>query len=81
MESARSWGSWPQGAEELAEWRCLSVDMGQSPVCLPPGALTHTLPALWGGLEASLTYTVEGAVGVDTLAPETPVSDCTLVHI
>lgn len=25
MEGTRNWGSWPQGAEELAGWRCLSV--------------------------------------------------------
>lgn len=47
----------------------------------PPRALTHTLPTLCGGLEASLAQTVEGALSVDTLPPETPVSDCTLVHI
>lgn len=64
------------GPRELRSWQgggaCLSM------WCR---ALTHTLPALRGGLEASLTHTVEGAVGVNTLAPETPVRDCTLVHI
>lgn len=50
--------------------------------CLfPPETLTHTLPALRGGLEASLTQTVEGALGVDTVPSQTPVCECTLVHI
>lgn len=55
---------------------------GAGPCLLPPPqALTHTLLALWGGLEASLAQAVEGPLGVDTLPPETPISDCTLVHI
>lgn len=47
----------------------------------PPGALTYTLPTLWGGLEAGIAQTVEGALSVDTLASQTLVSDHTLVHI
>lgn len=73
-----SWGSRSQGAEEEAEW---TRQMWGGAPFAPPRALTHTLPTLCGGLEASLAQTVEGALSVDTLPPETPVSDCTLVHI
>lgn len=82
MESALlpgSCSSWSQGAEDQAE-----VEVGRrgaDPCPLPPGSLTHTLPALWGRLEASFTQTVEGAFGVDTVPSLTPVCDCTLVHI
>lgn len=46
-----------------------------------PEVLTHALPTLRGGLEASLAQTVEGALGVDTVPSQTPVCDCTLIHI
>lgn len=66
--------------------------VGARAVLTPPGpthgcavVLTlvniHTLPVLWGGLEASFTQTVEGALSVDTAPSQTPVFDCTLVHI
>lgn len=82
MESALlsgSCSSWSQGAEDQA-----GVEVGghgAEPCPLPPGDLTHTLPALWGGPEAGFTQTVEGALGVDTVSSQTPVCDCTLVHI
>lgn len=41
----------------------------------------HTLPTLWGGLEAGLTQTVEGALRVDTAPSQTGVCGCTLIHI
>lgn len=56
------------------------ADVGRA--CLfPLGTLTHALPALWGGLEASFTKAVEGALSVDTAPSQTPVCDYTLVHI
>lgn len=69
------------GPRELRRRQSGGDRCGEGPRSLPPRALTHTLPTLCGGLEASLAQTVEGALSVDTLPPETPVSDCTLVHI
>lgn len=65
-----------QGAEDQSGW----ADVGQGPGH-SLAALTHTLPALWGGPEASLTQAVEGALGVDTVPAQTGVCGCALIHI
>lgn len=41
----------------------------------------HTLSTVWGGLEASLTQTVEGALGVDTVSSQTRLCGCTFINI
>lgn len=46
-----------------------------------PRVLTHTLSTVWGGLEASLTQTVEGALCVDTVSSQTRLCGCTFINI
>lgn len=66
--------------------------VGTRAVLTPPGSthwvfliLTliniHTLSAVQGGLEASLTQTVEGALCVDTVTSQTWVCGCTFINI
>lgn len=66
--------------------------VGARAVLTPPGpthwvfvVLTliniHTLSTVWGGLEASLTQTVEGALCVDTVSSQTWLCGCTFINI
>lgn len=66
--------------------------VGTRTVLTPPGSahwvftvLTliniQTFSAVWGGLEASLTQTAEGALCVDTVSSRTRVCGCTFINI
>lgn len=53
-----------KGAKDHAGTEVDRGEAGSRPV---PRVLTHTLSTVWGGLEAGLTQTAEGALCVDTM--------------
>lgn len=67
-----------QGAKDHRGTEVGTSEAGSHPILR---VLTHALSAVWGGLEAGLTQTVEGALCVDTTPSQTWVCGCTLVNI
>lgn len=67
-----------QGAKDHRGTEVGTSEAGSLPILR---ILTHALSAVWGGLEAGLTQTVEGALCVDTTPSQTWVCGCTLVNI